>query len=125
MKIAYISGPYRADDIEGIQDNIYRARKVAVELWRMGYAVITPHLNTANFPGEVGDNPSRHNIDYIRGDLEIIFRLDRCKGDCVVMLPGWENSIGAKKEKQVAEISLLDIFFWPEDKELLINHIKD
>jgi len=125
MKIAYISGPYRADDIEGIQDNIYRARKVAVELWRMGYAVITPHLNTANFPGEVGDNLLRYKIDYIRGDLEIISRLDCRSGDCVVMLPGWENSLGARKEKHVAECGLLDVFFWPEDREILMNRNKD
>ncbi len=34
--VAYVAGPYRAETVNGIVENIQRARKAAVELWRMG-----------------------------------------------------------------------------------------
>ena len=34
MKLVFISGPYRADTIAGIADNIAAARRVAALYWR-------------------------------------------------------------------------------------------
>tara|TARA_Y100000310_G_scaffold166912_1_gene166609 strand:- start:1167 stop:1292 length:126 start_codon:yes stop_codon:yes gene_type:complete len=33
MKLAFISGPYRADTRQGVSDNIERAKHVAIGLW--------------------------------------------------------------------------------------------
>lgn len=41
--------------------------------------------------------------DYARRDLEVITSLRREDGDALVLLPDWEESIGARAEKAVAE----------------------
>ena len=91
MKLAYISGPYRAATVHGILENIRRAEAVALRYWQTGYAVICPHKNTALMDGACYDHV------WLEGDLEI---LSRC--DVVVMMPGWERSEGAKAERQRA-----------------------
>ncbi len=42
MKIAYTAGSYRASTEYGLVQNIRKAEAVAIELWKMGYAVICP-----------------------------------------------------------------------------------
>ena len=91
MKVAFISGPYRAATKEGISANIEAAREVAVKYWRKGYAVFAPHLNTAHFDGLCPDEV------WLKGDLEI---LRRC--DVVVMMEEWWKSEGAKAEHALA-----------------------
>jgi len=91
MKLAYISGAYRSKSINGIHDNIQKARQVSIEYWRKGYAVICPHTNTAFMDGACEDHV------WIEGDLEM---LRRC--DVVIMLPDWEESEGARAEYEEA-----------------------
>jgi hypothetical protein len=91
MQVAYIAGPYRATTPRGIVENIRAAESVALKWWRLGYAVICPHTNTALFDGAAPDSV------WLNGDLEI---LRRC--DVVVMVPGWERSEGATEERRVA-----------------------
>jgi len=91
MKTAFVSGPYRAAAPHGVYDNIQRARKVAERLWRMGYAVFCPHMNTAFLDGLVPDDTF----------------LDAClawlpHADIVVMIDGWEESLGARAEMAMA-----------------------
>jgi hypothetical protein len=83
--LIYLAGKYSGD----IAENIQRAREVAIELWQKGYAVICPHLNTANFE----EDCKCAYDDYIKGDLQIVSRVD-----AVVLLPGWQDSNGAKLE---------------------------
>lgn len=87
MKVAYIAGSYRAGTIMGILDNIQIASKVALKYWKMGYAVICPHRNTALFDGECDD------LVWLNGDLELLKR-----SDVIVMLPLWQYSKGAVME---------------------------
>jgi len=87
--IVYLAGPYSGN----VDDNISRARKISIELWEAGYYVVCPHLNTAHF--EIDCRCTYEN--YMRGDIEI---LSKC--DAVVMLPGWQNSAGASREKKHA-----------------------
>ena len=87
--VLYVSGPYRGD----VDKNIAAARAAAIELWELGYAVICPHLNTANFQNDCHIEDG----EYILGDLEI---LKRCDG--MIMLPGWETSEGACAEMRHA-----------------------
>ena len=88
MKIIFVSGPYRGN----IAENIQKAKEASIQLWQDGYAVITPHLNTAHFDGYCPDEV------WLAGDLEI---LRRC--DVIFMLPGWEQSEGAMAEHALAE----------------------
>jgi hypothetical protein len=113
MKVAYVAGKYRAPTVRGIVENIRAAEAVAIELWRMGFAVVCPHLNTACFDGAAPDEV------WLKGDLEI---LSRC--DLVVMVPGWEQSSGACGERDFAEEHDLPVYYWPEYREGLLADSK-
>ena len=91
MKLAFISGPYRADSEWEVLQNIRKAEKYAGKYWKLGYAVICPHKNTAFMGGLCPDET------WLKGDLEI---LKRC--DVIVMIPGSANSIGACDELDLA-----------------------
>lgn len=94
MKVIYIAGPYR--DKRGphfILQKIEVARQLAAELWALGNcAVICPHLNTYLLDGACED------ANFLLGDLELIRRVD-----LVLVLPGWEESLGTKAEITFAE----------------------
>lgn len=94
-KVIYISGPYRAPDKFGISQNISKARRVAMRLWREGWAVICPHMNTAWFDDIIPDD------QFIAGDMELIKRLDP-ESDAVYMLVNWHESKGAQAEHKLA-----------------------
>lgn len=91
MKIVFLCGPYRAKTVLGRILNIYRARKVAIQFWKKGYAVICPHLNSALF-----DKYCREEI-FLDGYLEIVRR-----SDILALLPDWSTSSGARKEHKLA-----------------------
>src|SRR5512135_3583318 len=99
--IVYISGKYSGD----IDKNIAEARRVAIELWEKGFAVICPHLNTAHF--EI-DCKAKYE-DYIKGDIEI---LSRC--DALVVLKDWEDSRGSLKEITAAMRNRMPVYFYPD-----------
>jgi len=102
MKIIYIAGKYSGD----IDANIQAAREVAEQLWAAGDAVICPHTNTAHFVQATYEQ-------YLRGDLLI---LSRC--DAIVMLPGWEESNGARGELRFACLHNIPAYLWPSMKAL-------
>lgn len=102
--LLYVSGPYSGD----IDANIAQARRAAIDLWERGYAVLCPHLNTQHF--EVDCKVGYE--DYIRRDIEMV---RRCDG--MVMLPGWEGSKGALREKEVAEAAGIPVTVYPEAPE--------
>ena len=95
VPVCYISGPYTADTMNGVYENIQRARKRALDYWSLGYGVICPHMNTAFMDGD-----NDHYI-WLQGDLAIIKRLNP-ETDMMVMLKGWEKSVGACQEEELA-----------------------
>jgi len=99
--ILYIAGPYRGD----VGSNIKLAREMAIKLWEAGHVAITPHLNTQNFE----DDCILKNGEYIVGDLKI---LARCDG--ILMLPGWEDSEGARVERRYAHDRHIPIYNYPD-----------
>lgn len=107
MKLAYTAGPYRAKTLHGVMENIGNAESAMIDLLRLGYAVICPHKNTALLDGVMGNNDANF---WLKMDLVM---LERC--DCIVMIPGWERSEGAKAEKKFAESKGIPIFYWPRD----------
>jgi len=100
VKLIFVSGPYRADTTEGVINNIAKARKAAIKLWREGWAVFCPHSNTALFDGLADDSV------WLKGDLEI---LKRC--DAIYMLKAWSNSTGSKVELKLAEELGLEVIY--------------
>jgi hypothetical protein len=104
--LIYTAGPYSPSAGAGtVEENIQRAREAALQLWEAGYTVICPHLNTANFEEEIDLQPK----DYVDRDLEIV---ERC--DAIVMLPKWQQSLGAVRELEHALANDVDVYYWPE-----------
>jgi hypothetical protein len=91
QKVAYIAGPYRSSTPLGILRNVHRAGDVALKYWRLGFAVICPHKNTALFDGQADDSI------WLQGDLELIRR-----SDVIVMMDTWRDSSGATAEHELA-----------------------
>lgn len=102
MKICYVSGPYRAPTENGIYDNIQRARRLAVRLWSLGYAVLCPHTNTAFMGGVVPDSR------FLAGDLSFLERMG--PGDIFAQVDGWENSSGAVAEHELAKVLSIPVY---------------
>lgn len=100
MKIAYIAGPYRAENWEGVKRNIAHARRVAVRYWRLGYAVFCPHLNSAHLDDVVPDEV------FLAGDIAI---LKRC--DVVVAMKTWSKSKGAAREIELADELQIEVIY--------------
>jgi len=99
-RIAYIAGPYRAATPHGILQNVRKAEAVAIRYWQKKYAVICPHKNSALFDELLPDE------DWLEGYLVILARCDVC-----VMLPGWENSEGARQEREFARAHGIEIIY--------------
>ena len=87
MQLAYVAGPYTGANHNEVHENIEAARLVAIELWRLGYAVICPHLNSAFMSGVVDESV------FYEGGIEM---LRRC--DLVVLFGKWEESTGTMCE---------------------------
>jgi len=100
--LIYVCGPYRNTSEEKKKENIWHALRVSVRLWELGFFVICPHLNTANF--EFYTNLD--NNVWLDGGLEM---LRRC--DCVFILKGFETSPGSLKECELAQKLGKDIYF--------------
>jgi hypothetical protein len=88
MKLLYIAAPYRAKTIVSLQQNIYDAKLMAMYYWNKGYAVICPHLNSANFDGLVPDK------EFLAGTK---LMLSKC--DIIAMHPNWKQSAGCIDEQ--------------------------
>ena len=113
--ILYISGPYSAGNGRSVTDNIAVARAHAVAAARKGWFPFTPHLNTAHF--EV-DCPDVSHEEWLAGDIAILRLLPRARA-AVLLLPGWEQSKGARLERDWAIHLNLEVFDPPGTPEAI------
>jgi hypothetical protein len=93
---AYVAGPYSAETGNAVWWNITRARTIAESLWKSGFSVFCPHLNSAHMEGLAPIT------SYYDGDIEWL----KC-AELLVLLEGWEASPGTVKEFEVAADSNL------------------
>lgn len=89
LKIAVLDGPYWAEsatgpDLAAIQANVDAARRAAIDLWNAGVACFTPQMNASYFQSGGYRVPDPIYDFTIR---EILARA----GDCLYLLPGWED----------------------------------
>ena len=118
MRIAYVSGAYRAPTIRQVVQNIRAAEEVAIQLWQFGFAVICPHTNTQLFDGIFESdcktlNPAdkTNGQNFINGDIEMLNRLIP-DYDLIVMVPGYTESEGARQELKCAIKRGLIVRYW-------------
>jgi len=88
----YLAGPYRG----AVRRNIREAERWAAACARRRIAFICPHLNSA-FMSE-GTQPDAPPDFWLEMDKKILAKCER-----VLLLPGWEGSVGAREEKALAE----------------------
>lgn len=104
MKLVVIAGPYRAKTEWALVENIRRAEVAALEVWKLGAAVICPHKNTAHFGGAAPDRV------WLEGAKEMLRR-----ADAVVTVEGWEASEGAQDEVRLAQTLGIPVFHDPRE----------
>ena len=98
MLKAYIAGPLRGDGTEhAITQNRAHAASVACDLWRAGFAVFCPHLNTTGMVGMFDKQDITGEAIFIAGDV-----LWLQHADCLFMLKSWRQSEGARCEHDFA-----------------------
>lgn len=103
----YLAGPMRGHEFF----NATAFFTAAGELRKKGYHVYNPH----ELDSLTGFNCLTNTIDdlnlksTIRIDIEFILE----HSDALCMLPGWEESKGARAEKAVAEWAGIEVFSYP------------
>ena len=100
MRIVYIAGKYRGPNGWAVAENIRAAERVGFAVAQLGAMPLIPHSNTANFDRTLDDK------FWIDGTLEL---LRRC--DAVIMVDGWEHSVGATGERTEAHRLGMPIFY--------------
>jgi hypothetical protein len=100
MKVVYVAGPFRGSNSWEMEENIRRAERLALDVWRLGAACVCPHTNTRFFQGAADD------AVWLDGDLEI---LARC--DAVIMTSDWKRSSGARAEEAFAQQRNIPVFY--------------
>jgi len=107
MKVVYIAGKYSGKTHDGrsfmeIERNILEAREWAIKAMQTGVVALTPHLNSYHM--EL-DFESDQGFWYA-ADLEL---LRRC--DAVFLIPNWEDSKGARLERDYARQHGIPVFY--------------
>jgi hypothetical protein len=87
MKVIYIAGPFRGVNTWEVEQNVRRAESVAFAVALTGAMPLCPHTNTRFFNGTITAE------FWLRGTLELLRR-----ADAVVLVAGWEKSIGTRAE---------------------------
>jgi hypothetical protein len=90
--VIYVGGPFRGDSAWDIEENIRRAERLSLEVWRLGAACLCPHTNTRFFQGAAPDDV------WLDGDLAM---LHRC--DAFLVTNDWNRSSGTRAEVQFCE----------------------
>lgn len=99
--LIYVAGRYRAATREAVAANIEAARQVGIEAARLGWYPVIPHANTAHMEHDL----SHGDEFWLAGTLEL---MTRC--DAVVLVPGWETSVGTAGEIAKADQIHLPVF---------------
>lgn len=92
IRQAYVAGSYSAGTPTAILQNISRALAAACALTRAGYFAIVPHTSGSH----------RASWDEAMGRCRATIQGMSPARDCLVLLPGWQQSRGALDEFQLA-----------------------
>ncbi|MCK5016070.1 MAG: DUF4406 domain-containing protein [Candidatus Peribacteraceae bacterium] len=110
MKIAYVVGPLRNESSKKQRHNIKEAREVALKLWKAGFAVICPHLNSGKFDGLVDDKQLLAGSRLIMQQCEL-----------VVTFGDWGCSNGSVDELALA--GAIGIPIYHDAREAIHDHL--
>ena len=103
----YLAGPYSKDPINCTR----RAIKVQSEIVELGGIVICPHANSHFADLELRKRGIVKEPDFWY-DYDLVI-LDRCQA--IVLMEGWEQSTGCRKEKTYAKNHGLRVYLWESE----------
>jgi hypothetical protein len=113
MKRVYVAGPYSADNVITVLDNIREGQRMATRVLLAGYAPFCPfidfHFSLMLREGEKLDVNDYY--EYSNAWLEV--------SDAMLVLPGYERSKGTKAEIKIAKKFSIPIYF--DFKDLIKN----
>lgn len=107
MPTVYVAGPYRHLERAGIEQNIRNALAIGLLCCRKGWSPIIPHSNTAHLDAV---DPTIGDEFWLAATMEL---MRRC--DAVVLVPGWQESIGTRAEIQEAQIRGIPVYYVESD----------
>ena len=100
MKVAYVAGPYRAENNWLLEQNVRAAEEMGLKLATRGLASIVPHTMSRYFHGTLTETY------WLAATQELV---KRC--DIMLVLPGWENSSGTLAEIALAKTIQMPVFY--------------
>jgi len=104
MKRVYVAGPYSADNVLEVLQNIGRGEAVALEVFKAGFAPFTPwHDKTFCISAYDVDFSVEQFYNYSIAWLEV--------SDAVLLVEGWETSKGTLAEIEIAKNNDIPVFF--------------
>ena len=104
QKRIYVSGKFTGSSDEEEQENIRLACTYGKELWRIGFAALTPHTN-CNLLSQEARVLGLPYEAFLEFDLWILTFFD-----AIFMLPNWRDSKGAGRERALALALKIPIF---------------
>lgn len=111
LKVVYIAGAFRAETPWLIEQNVRKAEEYSLHVWQSGGVALCPHTMTRFFQSSAPD------CTWVDGTLEL---LKRC--DAMLVVPGYEKSVGTLGEIEQAKKMEIPIFltlescrFWLKD----------
>jgi hypothetical protein len=99
LKLVYIAGPFRAATPWLVEENVRRAERLALDVWKEGAVAMCPHTMNRNFDKALPD------AAFLNGALAL---LARC--DALITVPGWESSRGTQAEVRFAQERCMPVF---------------
>ena len=111
--IIYVAGKFSAPTQEGIDANVVVANRVGKDILAAKHTPVVPHNLSY---GWEQDDRFHHDpadvktSDFLRMDFDLIWM-----SDALFMLPGWEDSPGARAEHKLALVIGLPIYTSMED----------
>ena len=93
--VVYVAGPYRANTLTELVDNVNALRAAQIDLIRKGYSVINVIQQTKGLEVPF---PTWDTDEWMAHDLPIL-----AKCDAIYMVDGWEHSDGSIRELEFAK----------------------
>jgi nucleoside 2-deoxyribosyltransferase len=118
LKLVYLAGPYSPlnkgeNSFVQREDFINNSRRAAIWCAENGIGYFSPHLNSAHFDAAVP------HVDYeFWMEMDFLI-LGKC--DALVLLNGWEHSLGAKRERDFALKNDIPVFQFIGDKQEILE----
>lgn len=102
--LIYLASPYSHPSVTVREDRFERVCRAAGELMRLGYMVFSP-IAHSHAIGKLCDLPK----DWAFWERQDTAILARCTSMIVLMLDGWEQSVGIQAEVEFAQRRLMPI----------------